>query len=179
MMEIDSSTQRGSGEDVNRDKPPIGRRPRLGSPFWLLGALALGALGGRFLPLVPSASADPAPGPIGGKACDNRILKGNYGFTFTGSFSGGIPFVGVGSESCDETGYCTGVTTLSIDGAVSTSPFTAQYTINPDCTGVETANYYTIGLVVQEAVSIVDGGREVNFMGTDPGGVSVGVMKRR
>jgi hypothetical protein len=117
--------------------------------------------------------------PLRANACDTRLLRGDYGFSFSGSFSYGATFTGVGSESCDDQGQCTGVTTINIDGATSTAPFTSVYTINADCTGVETANYYTLGLIVSEAVTIVDNGKEVHFMGTDPGGLSIGVMKRR
>jgi hypothetical protein len=117
--------------------------------------------------------------PLMANACDTRLLRGDYGFSFSGSFSGGVIFTGVGSESCDAKGQCTGVTTINIDGATSTAPFTSVYTINADCTGVETADYYDLGLIVSEAVTIVDGGKEVHFMGTDAGGTSLGVMKRR
>jgi hypothetical protein len=173
------SSERSGGEDGNRDQRPGGWRARLEGPWWLLAALALGALGGRVVPFVSVAAADPIDGQLGGKTCDSRILRGNYGFSFSGSFTGGEPYTGVGSESCDDKGHCTGVTTINVDGTTSTAPFTAEYTIYPDCTGIERANYYELGLVINETVTIVDGGREVHFMGTDPGGTVLGVMKRR
>lgn len=172
-------------DEASRDPtvtpPPKGRiwSPRFKAPWRVLAPLVVALAAAGSLVSSALAQASPSSGPAAGQSCDNRILRGDYGFSFSGSFSGGIPFTGVGSESCDENGHCTGVATLNIDGTTSTAPFTADYTINADCTGVETGNYYTIGLTVQEAVTIVDGGREVHFMGTDPGGTSIGVMKRR
>ncbi len=180
MTDIESSVNSGDGVDQRRAAAPRpgGWRSRLKAPWWAVGLLAVGLVAsGR---LVPSASAQPASGPAGGKVCDNRILRGDYGFSFSGEYvGGGGRYVGVGSESCDDTGHCHGVTTINIDGVTSTAPFTSVYTINPDCTGVEVAEYYELGLVIHEAVTIVDGGREVHFMGTDPGATDLGVMKRR
>lgn len=184
-MHVDANTGGDApGQEATRDPataPPSNsslHRSRLWARWRVVGLLVVAAAAGS---LVSSALAQASPGggQGNGHVCDNRILRGNYGFSFSGSFTGGVPFTGVGSESCDDDGHCTGVTTLNIDGQSSTAPFTADYTINPDCTGVETASYYTIGLVIQEAVTIVDGGKEVHFIGTDPDGTSIGVMKRR
>lgn len=149
------------------------RNSRFKASLWFPGLLVLA------LAAISSVVILASDKPLSANACDNRLLRGDYGFSFSGSFSGGATFTGVGSESCDDEGQCTGVTTINIDGTISTAPFTSVYMINADCTGVETANYYTIGLVVSESVVLVDGGREVHFMGTDPGGTSIGVMKRR
>jgi len=148
--------------------------------FPRLLVLALAAIG-SFVILASSALAETSAAnePGSATACDTRLLRGDYGFSFSGSFSHGATFTGVGSESCNDQGQCTGVTTINIGGTTSIAPFTSVYTINADCTGVETANYYDLGLVVSESVVLVDGGKEVHFIGTDPGGTSIGVMKRR
>lgn len=172
-----------AGDD--RAPAPLGGRAlasRVRTAWRLAGLLVLAPVAAGSLALLVSsalAQASPGGGSKKPKTCDNSILEGDHGFSFSGTFTGGVPFTGVGSESCDDTGHCTGVTTINIDGASSVAPFTADYTIAADCTGVETATYYTIGLTIQEAVTIVDGGKEVHFMGTDPDGTSLGVMKRR
>jgi len=145
---------------------------RYKASLWFSGLLVLALMASSFVFLAFDK-------PLRANACDARLLRGDYGFSFSGSFSYGASFTGVGSESCDDQGHCTGVTTINIDGATSTAPFTSVYTINADCTGVETTNYYELGLIVLEAVTIVDHGNEVHFMGTDAGGLSIGVMKRR
>jgi hypothetical protein len=138
-------------------------------------ALVLGVTaGGGFGHLLPSAHADPGKGP----ACDQGSEQGTWGFSLTGSIDSVGPIVGVGAETCDGTGHCTGSETDTIAGATVTHTFTTVETINPDCTGVSTITNPD-GSSVHSAFVIVNGGAELDFIGTDPGASISGVQKRR
>lgn len=126
---------------------------------------------------VEAAPGGPKPPPAAG--CDDSIVKGDHGFSYTGSIAGGGGGItGIGSETCDETGHCNGFGTNTVDGQASSSTFTGVYTINPDCTGViETT--YADGSVYHSAVVVIDAGNEFHFVGTDPGSSYLGIEKRR
>src|SRR5262245_4570972 len=112
-MKIDSTTRAGDGD--SSASGATGWRSRFRAPARPLGLFAFGlAAAGSVAIAVSSASANNGNGHGPGHACDNSILEGDYGFSFSGS-TNGLPFVGVGSETCDEDAACTGVTTINID----------------------------------------------------------------
>lgn len=76
------------------------------------------------------------------RGCTAATLKGKYGFTFSGfQLQSGIslPFYGAGSGTFDGEGNVSAAFTFSFNGQIGTSPYTATYTVNPDCTGSVTA----------------------------------------
>jgi hypothetical protein len=96
----------------------------------LVGAGLLAALVG----LTTTAYAQPG--------CTNATLTGNYGFSFSGfSTKKGLngqlfPFYGAGLVTFDGLGSVSGTFTFSFkaDGGVSNNPYSANYTVNFDCT---------------------------------------------
>ena len=130
--------------------------------------------GGGFWRLLPSAHADPAKKA----ACDQSSELGTWGFSDTGTIDGLGAIVGVGIETCDATGHCTGTETDTADVGTQTVTWTTVETINPDCTGTSTITYAD-GSQVHSAFVIVNGGNELDFIGTDPGATISGVQKRR
>jgi hypothetical protein len=72
------------------------------------------------------------------RECTAAILKGNYGFTFSGfqlQNDVSLPWQGVGVMTFDGRGNASGNFTFSLNGQIATSPYTGTYTVNPDCTG--------------------------------------------
>jgi len=100
--------------------------------------------------------------------CNNATLTGKYGFVFSGfttkttsANSKLVPFYGEGLFTFDGIGGTSATYTYSIngDGGVPNNPYTADYTVYPDCTGSMTANPPSIG--DNFAFVIVSGGAEV------------------
>ena len=100
--------------------------------------------------------------------CTNATLKGNYGFSFSGfttktksANSKLVPFYGEGLFTFDGIGGASATYTYSIngDGGVPNNLYTANYTVNSDCTGSMTANPPSIG--DNFAFVIVSGGAEI------------------
>lgn len=143
------------------------------SGAFLLGLAASGGLGA----LTPSAQASPPGGGSGG-ACDEKLLKGNYGYSYDVTIAGLGDFNGIGAQTCDKYGNCSGSDTVMIFGQATTLAFTSAYTVNPDCTGSGLITYSN-GAVVNTVFVLMDGGDEIHFVGADFDGKSSGVAKRR
>jgi hypothetical protein len=100
--------------------------------------------------------------------CSNATLAGSSGFTFSGfvkDHGRTVPFAGTGISTADGAGNVSATITASENGSVETFPYTATYVVNPDCTGTVTS---TSGGANFSFV-IVDGGKEVLGVATDPG----------
>lgn len=132
-----------------------------GGPFGLLDRLT------------PQAEAYPGGG---NGQCNLHSLKGNWGVHFHGTLFGLGDLVGVGAETCDAYGNCTGHVTFNLEGAVSEDTFTSEDVIQPDCTGTGMV-HYTSGIEATVAFVLVDD--EIHFVGTDPGALFVGTQMRR
>jgi hypothetical protein len=82
-------------------------------------------------------------------ACNNRLIKGTYGFTIEGQKLGGAgPVglqVGVAMATYDGVGGFTQIDTVTVDGTVvadfTHTRATGTYTVNPDCTGTFTIDF--------------------------------------
>jgi hypothetical protein len=71
-------------------------------------------------------------------ACTNTSLKGDFGFTCQGAFSG-QPAAEIGIATYDGKGNVSGRSTISVNGTILKDvPFEGTYTLNADCTGVAT-----------------------------------------
>jgi len=93
-------------------------------------------------------------------SCNLATLKGNYAMTFSGFVvvnNTSQPFYGEGLLTFDGAGNVAGPINYSLNGVPTNGPYTATYTVNPDCTGV--ANGTNGGDSV--AFVILDDGSEI------------------
>ena len=122
-------------------------------------------------------------------ACSNAILRGGYGAGTTGLINISsnpndikiktfVPFAEAVHFLFDGHGNLSGTSTADFGGFVSPVTFTGTYTVNGNCTGNLTVDAGASGIVHRDLV-IVDAGREVEFVSTDPGVVIAGSMKKQ
>jgi hypothetical protein len=110
--------------------------------------------------------------------CSTASLHGTFGFAATGAFAGS-PVARVGWETFDGEGHARGTATTSVNGTIyDHSSFTVTYTVNHNCTGTFTEEDSAIGPSHDEFV-IVDGGREIQAVNVDSGGVITAVWKKQ
>lgn len=121
--------------------------------------------------------------------CNENTLGGSYGTNISGTFllppapgstnpPTAIPIASVGRLVFDGVGNVWGKDTNSFGGDVTRYPVSGTYTVDRDCTGTLTLNLSN-GFVINNDLVIVDGGKEVFMIETNPGTVVTGVMKRQ
>lgn len=125
-----------------------------------------------------------AQAPATRKNCSERTVKGTYAFALTGQVRGAGPIAASGTTTFDGEG------TFSITGRVNTATsepilegtFTGTYTVNEDdCTAsavVTTPGIFGYTELHFEGV-IVEDGREIRYLITDPGIVFAGATVRQ
>jgi hypothetical protein len=106
--------------------------------------------------------------------CSPHSLKGCFGFTINGTILGGPltgPIAGVALTKFDGEGGVTQVDTVSINGVLlfKGRSSTGTYTVNPDCTGSATLNPPPGFPPINLNFVLVDRGREIRTVVTDPG----------
>jgi hypothetical protein len=87
--------------------------------------------------------------------CSLAMSSGNYGFTLTGVVilpAGAVPIAAVGKAVLDSTGNARGTESRSVGGGFADETFNGTYTVNPDCTGSATLNFYESGQLVRTSV---------------------------
>jgi hypothetical protein len=110
------------------------------------------------------------PGAAHARSCSLRSTAGKYGFTLTGVVIPGtvpVPIAAVGRAALDATGNVSGTESRSVGGSFADETFTGTYTVNPDCTGTATLNFYESGVLVRTSIlSIVldDHEREIRMI---------------
>jgi hypothetical protein len=125
-------------------------------------------------------------------ACTTATIGNTYGFHFAG-FGGTsgthalkvpsfVPSAGIGEVSftatSDTAGTVSGSEILSFGGLQFQLTFTGTYAVNaPNCTGKIVVTFADGGTPTLDFV-IVKGGEEIEFLQTNPGAVSQGVMKK-
>ena len=123
------------------------------------------------------------------QACTTAILRGGYGAGTTGLINISnnpndikiktfVPFAEAVYFLFDGDGNVSGTSTADFGGFVSPVTFTGTYTVNANCTGNLTVDAGASGIVHRDLV-IVDAGKEVEFVSTDPGVVIAGYMKKQ
>jgi hypothetical protein len=123
-----------------------------------------------------------AIGDIEAGQCTLKSVNGAFGGTFTGVLTAGPfagPFAAVSRIVCDGHGSCHGEGTQSLNGTIL--PFVDQeatYTVNPDCTGTITVDLGQ-GQIIHFFFIIVDNGRELRSIQTDPGATVTGNLRRQ
>ncbi len=119
--------------------------------------------------------------------CNLGTLTGRYGFAGDGfiatgpvpaSVSGSIPLAVMGLDIFDGAGKVSGFITASIGGSISTSTFSGPYAVNADCTGSGSSNLSN-GFVAHFSFVIVDHGRQLLIVQTDPGVVAFSTAVRQ
>lgn len=89
------------------------------------------------------------------KHCSYRSVAGKYGFTLTGVVilpTGPVPIAAVGRAVLDAAGNTSGTESRSVGGGFADETFTGAYTVNPDCTGTTTINFYESGQLARTSV---------------------------
>jgi hypothetical protein len=87
--------------------------------------------------------------------CSLHKSAGDYGFTLTGVVivpTGAVPIAAVGKALLDPAGNASGTESRSVGGGFADETFTGTYTVNPDCTGSATLNFYESGQLVRTSV---------------------------
>ena len=141
----------------------------------VLSLLILLGLGCIFFGEQANASSD--------ELCTLKNVKGAFGATFTGTitvepFAG--PFAAVTRIVCDGKGKCHGEGTQSFNGNIV--PFVDQgatYTVNPDCTGSIEVNLVGGLPPIHFDFIIVNRGKELRSIQTDPGTVITGNLRQQ
>lgn len=121
--------------------------------------------------------------------CTNAILSGGYGAATTGLINSSsnttditiptfVSFAEVVHFIFDGGGNISGSSTADFGGTSFPATFTGTYSVKPNCTGNLTINAGANGIIHRDLV-VVDGGREVEFVSTDPGLVIAGSMKKQ
>lgn len=136
----------------------------------------------------PAQAASRDEGGSRAPRCSVRTIRGSYGSNITGAFilppagstqpPTSVPIASVSRLVFDGAGNVSGTDTNSFGGAVSTNAVTGTYTVNEDCTGTLDVTFPN-GFTVANNTVIVDGGREISLIQTNPGAVITGVLKRQ
>jgi hypothetical protein len=114
--------------------------------------------------------------------CTQESVKGAFGGTFTGVLTAGPfagPFAAVSRIVCDGIGSRRGEGTQSLNGTIL--PFVDQgtsYTVNQDCTGSIAVDLGG-GQIIHFFFIIVDNGKELRSIQTDPGTAVTGNLRRQ
>ena len=95
------------------------------------------------------------PGAAHARSCALTDSAGNYGFTLTGVVIPGtapVPIAAVGRAALDAAGNVTGTESRSVGGGFADETFTGTYTVNPDCTGTASLDFYESGQLVRKSI---------------------------
>lgn len=87
--------------------------------------------------------------------CSQVNAAGSYGFTLTGWLllpTGAIPAAAVGRANVDAKGNVTGTEARSVGGGYADETFSGSLSINSDCTGSMTLNFFEAGQPVRTSV---------------------------
>jgi hypothetical protein len=117
--------------------------------------------------------------------CTVPGAAGTYGFTLTGVLitpNGPVPIAAVGRASVETSGHVSGTEARSVGGGFANETLSGTLSVNPDCTGSLTVNFYEAGQLVRTSVLStisVDNQRELRMVQSSltlPNGVSVPVV---
>jgi hypothetical protein len=127
------------------------------------------------------ASASTQRGARATEGCTNHSLRGAYGFASDGQAFGPAgteiaDIAAAGRIVFDGHGNLTGRETESLNGVITMPSLSGTYTVLPDCTGTATVHN---GQTAHLRFMLVEGGQEVNVIGTDRGVVAAGQITRQ
>jgi hypothetical protein len=118
-------------------------------------------------------------------ACSNAIIKGEYGFNFSGQFLGGPaagPITGAGMLVFDGQGNLTEVDHIVSNGnppPVQWRSATGTYTVNADCTGTAEIDFTDGSPPIHLTMVVVRRGREILNVVDNPGAAISSVSIKR
>ena len=94
-----------------------------------------------------------------GATCSTATVAGNWGATLNGVLilpTGSVPVGAVLRATADEDGNLSGSEARSVGGGYADETLSGSWTVNADCTGSATVNFYQAGQLVRiSAVTIV------------------------
>jgi len=117
--------------------------------------------------------------------CSPAGAAGKYGFTLNGVVStpnGPVPIAAVGKAILDSSGNVSGTEARSVGGGFADETFAGTYSVNADCTGTTTLQFFESGQLVRTSVlSIVfdNNEKEIRMLQkslTLPNGVALPVV---
>ncbi len=110
--------------------------------------------------------------------CTNANFQGAFGYTFRGSVSVNsilAPYAAAGRLVADGNGKFTGAESASVNGDIVRRVYNGVYAMNPNCSGTAILND-NFGAVNNFDFIIVNGGKRVDFVQTDPGTALTGTL---
>ena len=123
------------------------------------------------------AKAD-APGQPPGRGFTLATLKGDHGYSYSGTVIDVGPIATTGLISLDGLGNLAATYVVSLNGVILRGAFTGIYTVNPDGTGLVRLDLPRSGTSVNGSLVIVNNGDETFFTCNDPGIAITGFTKR-
>lgn len=91
--------------------------------------------------------------------CSLETVAGHWGFTLSGTAilpgAGPVLVAAVGEFEADEKGNGTGAEARSIGGGYADETLSANWTVNPDCTGTLTVHIYESGQLVRTSIASI------------------------
>lgn len=119
--------------------------------------------------------------------CSNATLNGNYGFYATGSLLTGsdgsslaqpLPYAVAGNATFDGAGNGASSVNINSGGTPTQQTRSFTYSVNSDCTFTATVDAGAAGTSHRSGV-VVDGGKTMYVIGTDPGAVYAQIVGRQ
>jgi hypothetical protein len=117
--------------------------------------------------------------------CSMLGAAGKYGFTLTGvliTSTGAVPVAAVGKATVDVSGHVTGSESRSVGGDYAEETMSGTLTVNSDCTGTMTVEFFENGALARTSVLslvFVNGQMELQMAQkslTLPNGITVPVV---
>lgn len=102
--------------------------------------------------------------------CSLGGTAGKYGFTLSGVVNlptGAVPIAAVGQARLDSAGNVSGIEARTVGGGYADETFTGTFTVNADCTGATTLQFFESGQLVRTSIlSIIfdDNEREIRMV---------------
>jgi len=93
--------------------------------------------------------------PAHAQHCTNAKLAGNWAFTLSGTLvlpTGPVPIAAVGAATLGANGTLAGTEARSVGGQYADETETGTFSVNSDCTGSMTINFYEDGQLVRTSV---------------------------
>jgi uncharacterized membrane protein len=143
--------------------------------------ISLALLSGVMIALAATLAAGSSRhAAVADEGCSNASVRGAYGFAdqgqaFTAGGGEGADIAAAGRIVFDGKGGLTGTEWESFNGAITTIPFSGEYSVQPDCTGQTVIHD---GQTAHLKFTLVEHGQEANYFITDQGVVAAGQISR-
>jgi hypothetical protein len=135
------------------------------------------AVAGTVVAATGGVQDDPSEPPRG-KGFTLATLKGDHGYSYSGTVIGVGPITTTGLISIDGAGNLAASYVVSVNGVIVRGSFTGTYTVNPDGTGLIRLVLPLSGNSLNGSFVIVNNGDETLFTSNDNGIAITGFTKR-